>query len=115
MVVDPALMLAQLSQGERLAHEIQIVPALAQAAEHDAVAKQLLEEQQQVQSAEKSEAAGEARRRAESPAGRREGQGRRHRAVLPQARQTPEISLTGAAPSDSEAGEVAGGLFDASV
>ena len=118
MAIDPALMLAQLGQGERLAHEIQIAPALAQAAEHDVAAKRLLEEQLQVQIMEKGDGAGTVRRRAESPADRRQRrdeQRRQRRAAPLLARQTPENPLTGAPPPDSERGEVAGGLLDTGV
>ncbi len=115
-MIDPALILAQLAQGERLAHEIQIAPALAQAAEHDVTAKRLQEEQRQVQITDKADEAGALRRGAESVTDRR----RRRREQRRQRRQAylqaqSETLLPGAGPPDAETGEVAGGLVDTSV
>ncbi len=115
-MIDPALILAQLAQGERLATEIQVAPALAQAAEHDVTVKQLNEEQKQVQITDKADEAGALRRRAESAADRRQRrreQRRQRRQVHLQAQA--ETLLPGAGPPDAETGEVAGGLVDTSV
>jgi hypothetical protein len=116
-MIDPALILAQLGQGERLVHEIQTNPVLAQAATQEATAKQLTEEQKFIQAAEKSKNSDSVEQRIEARKERRrqrkEQRKKRRQAVLQASgEQMAELSAPAA---DSQTDEVVGTLVNKSV
>ena len=114
-MIDPALILAQVSQGERLAHDIQIAPILAQAAAAEAAAKQLTAEQHQVQEIEKGAAAKSPEQKVEDRRSRQPRQREQHQRRPAQLLQENVATPLEAAASDSQADEVSGIIVNTSV
>jgi hypothetical protein len=111
MGVDPALILAQVSQGERLAHEIRNAPLLAQAATAEAAPRLVIAAQQPVQDIEKSEASKSQDRKVEDQPSRQSRQGEQHQRRRLQLFQKD----TGTAASDSQTDEVSGIIVNTSA
>ena len=99
-MIDPALILAQVSQGERLAHDIQIAPVLARAATAEAAVRHLLAEQYLVQDIEKSSAAKSPEQKVEDRHSRQPRQGGQRLSRPPQPFQENAATLPEAAAPD---------------